>query len=139
LMLVHVFDGGEALDGLRGEIAVGHRVADGDDLVGFPAQLGGDKAAEGTLAASGADGADRNQRDRRLDLSALRTEEQEVSSGRKDAGSEMHEVRVRNVAIREDHGLDVMVFYQLFEIVLLEDWDAFGIERSGEFGGIFPS
>ena len=125
LMLVHVVDGGEALHGLNGEIAVRHGVADYDDFfVTFAAQFGGDEAAERALAASGAHGADRDHGDRGLQLRALGAEQPEIGTGGDDAGAEVHQVLVRDVAVGEDGGVDVVLVYEAFEVVFFEDRNA---------------
>ena len=124
LVQVEIFERGETLHGLLGEISVGHGMANDHRLVALFAERGGDQARDGTLAASGASGADRNHGYAGFDLSVLGAEQPEIGSGGDHARGEVHERGIRDVAIREDDGVDVFVGDDLLQIFLFEDGDA---------------
>src|SRR5208282_4126487 len=51
----------------------------------------------------------------------------------------MHEVLVGNIAVGKDHCVNFVFGDQLFEILLFEDGNTFGIEMSGKFRRITAS
>src|SRR5450759_1499813 len=84
LVLVDVGIRRKTLTSLGCEVPIGHRMADGHDLLAGGAQSADDGAAGLALAGSRADGADGDDRLGGLDLGALRSQQGEVGTIGKD-------------------------------------------------------
>src|ERR1019366_7463442 len=76
----------EALRMLRGKIAVRHRMTDHDGIPAELAKLGGNPPRDRALAASGADGADRDDRHFGDQLRAFDAQQAEIGA-RGDVGN----------------------------------------------------
>ncbi len=96
----------EALDGLLGEVAVGHRVAEDGDLVPGIAQDRGDVTGRLALAGAGANGADGDDRLGRAKLRLVRREQAEARACGERTRGDVHDVLVGHVRVREDDLVD---------------------------------
>ena len=136
LVLLEILDRGEALHGLGREIAVGHRVADGHDLLAHV--LEDLRHAPGCLrfAATGADRADRDHRLGALDHAFIYGRFVELRTGVLDQFPLGVDVVVVHVAVSEDHLVDLVFLDQVDEIFLGLDLDTVGISWSGQDCGV---
>jgi hypothetical protein len=128
----------KALDRLRFEVAVGHRMADHRDPQPAGPEPARDPARRLRLAAAGAHRRHRDHRHARRQHRALRPEQQEVGARRERARGEMHHVRVRNVAVGEHHLVHAEAPADAFELGFLDDRDPIGVARAGEGRRIAP-
>ena len=136
LLQVEIVQRGEALDGLLGKVSIGHGMANDNRLATKFAELGGDQARDGTLPASGADGAHGDDGHGRFDLSVLGSEQPEIGAGGNHARGKVHQVRIGDIAVGEHHSIDIFFGDDLLQIFFLKDGNAFWIEASGEFGWV---
>ena len=138
LMSVQVLHHGKTLDRLGGKIAVGHGMAHHYYPLSFATQLRGYQASHRTLTATCAHRADRDHRDRRFQLRSAGTQQPKVGTARHHSRRQMHQVRVGNITVGEDRGINLVFFHQAFEIFFFENRDSRGIKRPGQFSGIPP-
>ena len=131
-----VVDAGEPLHGLAGQVAVGHRVADGHHLAAGGAQDLGHPPGRLGLARPGADGAHRHHRHRRHQLGLPRPEQPEVGPGGQDPGGDVHHVDVADVGVAEHHLVDVLGGDQVLEPLLGDDRDPLGVGGPGQGGRV---
>ena len=136
LMPVEVGQRCEALRMLRGQIAVRHGMANHDRVPAQLAQLGGNPARDRALAASGADGADRDDRHFRDQLRALGAQQPEIGASGDGARGQVHQRRIGDVAVGKDHHIHQFVADDLFHLVFFEDGNAIGIEIARQLRGI---
>ena len=102
------------------------------DLQAAIAQEPGDSAGGLALARAGSHRADRHDPLPALQHRRMRAEQHEVRAGSiRDCGP-VHHVHVRDVAVGEDNLSDCKPTDERSELVLLEDGNAFGIQRSCE-------
>jgi hypothetical protein len=136
LMVLKVIHGGEALHRLGGKVAIGHGVPDHYWIPPQVTKLGRDHAREGTLAASGANGTNRNYGHRRFDLSVLSTKQPKIDARGNGTRSQVHDVHVRDIAIRKDNSVYVILGDQPFHRILFKDGNSFGIQWARQLRGI---
>jgi hypothetical protein len=125
----------EALHPLRLEVAVGHRMAHRHHAQASVEERPADLARGLALPAARAHGADADDGHARLEHRAASAEQDVVRSARDRPRSEVHDVTVRDVAVGEDHLVDVQVADELLEVLLGMDRDALGIAGPREPGG----
>ena len=92
----------EALHGLLGQVAVGHRVAEHGDALAALAQEPGDVARGLALAGAGAHGADGDDRLRRREHRLDGREHAVARAGGERARADVHHVLVGDVRVGED-------------------------------------
>ena len=124
---------GEALHRLARQVAVGHGVADYRHAAASRLEQAGEVARRLRLAAAGAYRRDGNDRHAGLDLRAGGSEQDEVGARRQRPGGEMHDLRVRYVAVGEDHCVNAVLVAEKVEIRFVADGDALGVARPGQF------
>jgi hypothetical protein len=140
VVLRQVGDGGEALHGAGLlEVAVGHRVPHGDDLLARLAEDLADAAARLALAAAGAHGAHADDRLGALQLGQALAQHREVGTRRIDDRREAHHLLVRAVAVGHDTHLGAGARNQLRQRGLVLDGDALGIVRPGQRSRVAPA
>ena len=131
-----IFEGGEALHGLRGEIAIGHRVAhDGDGATALGEQTRNMPRGR-ALADAGAHGAHADHGSLGSEHGAVRRQEPEARARRLSPSHEVHDGRVRHVAVGKDHIIDVAARDDALEIGLGHDGNAVGVVRPGQHGRV---
>ena len=64
---------------------------------------------------------------------SLGSQKPEIGVRSHRSGSQMHQVLVGNVAVGKHHSVNLVFGDQIFQIVLFENRNAFGIQRSGKF------
>jgi hypothetical protein len=111
----------EALDGLRGQVAVGHRMPQDGDALARLAQQARDVARGLALAGARAHRADRDDRLLRGQHRLARREQPEGRAGGERARRDVHHVLVRDVRVREDDLVHVVPGDQLLELRLRRD------------------
>ena len=126
----------EALHRLRGEVAVGHRVAQDCDAVAGLAQERRDVPGRLALARAGADRADGDDRLGRGQHRLARRDQPERRAGRERARADVHHVLVRHIRVGEDDVLDLVALDQLLELALRRDRNPFGIEVARELARV---
>src|SRR5690349_1107119 len=134
-----IFDGGKALDGLGRKISVWHRVPNNDGLPALAAKFFSHKARDWAFAATGPNSTDGNDWNSRFDLSTIRTKEPKVSSGSHRTRREMHQRRMRNIAIGKDNNIHAAIVNERLHVLFIRDENSLRIARSGEFRGIAAS
>src|SRR5512140_2777625 len=139
LVLVEVGVGGEALDRLLGQIAIGHGVPDGGHAAAFLLKDGGDAAAGLALAGTGPDGANGDDGPAALDHRGAGAEQDEVGPGGLGPGGHVHDVLVGQVAVGEVDVVDLVCGDESLHLGLGLDGDALGIELAGEDRGILAA
>ncbi len=122
----------EALDALALEIAVGHRVAQHRHPVPAPAQPPSEPSRGLRLAAPRPDGRDRDDRHLRPQHRPPRPQQREVGAGGEGAGRQVHDDRVRDVAVGEHHPVHSLAETDRLQVGLVEDRDAVRVVRSGQ-------
>ena len=135
-MFVEIAIIGVALDALFGDVAVRHGVADGGDFVAHIAEDEGDAARCLGFAASRADGANRHNRLRGLDLGWRGAEQTEVCAQSIDLRSLVHDVFVRHIRIGKNDFFYIQILDELHKLCFIVDGDAFGIKLTREKGRI---
>ena len=126
----------EALHGLLGQVAVGHRVAQNCDTLAGLAQERRDVPGRLALARAGADRADRDSRLLRGQHRLARRDQAERRAGRERPRADVHDVFVRDVGVGEDDLVDVVQADKVLQLVLGADRNSLGVERARELGRI---
>src|SRR3989442_430359 len=139
LVFVQVLVGGEALDRLRRQIAVWHRMADDDDPLALGPQDPRDPARGLALPAPRADRAHRDDGHLRLQHRLFGAEEEEFRPVRVREGDSMPDVRVVDVGVSEDACLRTESLDEPWELFFRKDRDSFGVLFPREGGRILPS
>src|SRR2546425_570001 len=139
LVLVQVLVGGEALDRLRRQIAVRHRMPDHDDLLAVGPQDRRDPARSLAFPASRPDRAHRDHGHFRLQHRLFCAEEEEFRPMRVREGDSMSDVRVVDIGVCEDARLRTEPLDEPRELFLRKNRDSFGIQFPREGRGILPS
>src|SRR5947199_1045939 len=139
LVLVQVLVGGEALDRLRRQIAVWHRMADDDDPLAVGPQDPRDPARGLALPAPRADRAHRDDGHLRLQHRLFGAEEEEFRPVRVREGDPMPDVRVVDVGVCEDARLRAEPLDEPRELFFGKNRDSFGVQVPREGGRILPS
>ena len=128
----------EALDGLRRQVAVGHRVPqDGDALPGL-AQQARDVARCLALAGARAHRTDGDDRLLGGQHRLARREQPESRARGERARRDVHHVLVRDVGVREDDFVHVVLVDQLLELVLGRDRDPVPVELASQLRRVDP-
>ena len=123
-ILVEVGQRPEALRMLHGQVAIGHGMTDHDGIPAELAKLGGNTPRDRALAASGADGADGDDRHFGNQLRAFDAQQPEIGSRGDGARGQVHQRRIGNVAVGKDHHVDEFVVDDLFHLVFFQDGNA---------------
>jgi hypothetical protein len=126
----------EALDALALEIAVGHRVTQHGHPVPSSAQPSPEPSRGLRLATAGPDGRDRDHRHSRPEHRPARPEQREVGAGGERAGGEMHDRRVRDIAVGEHHLVHALTDADRLQLHLVDDGDAVRVSRSRQRGRV---
>ena len=121
---------------LREQVAVGHRVPDGDDLEAAGHQVLDDRPRGLALAGAGAHRADRDDRLRALDLRRVGPEQDVVRPGSLGDRAEGQDVLERDVAVREGDVVDLEVLDDLREVALEVVRNPLRVELAGQLGRI---
>ena len=128
----------ESLDRLRREIAVGHRVADGDDALAGILEGARDRAGGLGLADPGPHGRHRHGGNRRLEHRGVGPEQHEVGAGRHHDRGLVHHVLVLDVGVAEHDVVDVELPDQAHQLGLVVDLDAVRVVRTRERRRVAP-
>ena len=133
---IEVFVGSEALADLFFEIAVGHRVSYGNN---FEAK-GFERFNNGTgglrFAATGSDGADRNNRFTAFDRSLMVAKQFKSGANGGYLAGTVHDIFMRHVRIRKNHFLNVVLFDEVEKFFFGFYRDSLGVALASEFGGV---
>ena len=138
LRAVQVVAGGEALDPLRDQVAVGHGMAHHDRRVARGGQDRGDRARRLALAGARAHGTDRDHGELEAHHHLAWSEEPELRSGRQGPRGRVHDGLVADVAVREDHDVHRLLFDDALEVRLRDDGDAVRVVLAGRSGWVAP-
>ena len=136
LVAIEIGVGGVALDPLRHEVAVGHRMAHDHDLETLLLEQLRQVARGLALARAGARGARGHDWLGARQHRPRRPEQLEVGPAGECPAGGVHDVLVGHVAVGEDHEVDLLVGEQVLQLGLGHDLNAVRIERPGQLHGI---
>ena len=135
-MQIEIFVGGEALAGLFGQVAVGHRMAYQNGLPAETLQDAGEIAGGLRLADAGPHRGDRDHRLLRLEHRAPSRAHAEVWSPGGYLGGAVHHVFVLDVGVGEPDLVDVVSLDELPQLGFRPDRHPVGVELAGELGRV---
>ncbi len=146
LILLALFDGAlcgievgqvpEALYGLAFQVAIGHRMADGDNAKAAIFETSRKPTGHLRLAHTGSHRRDCDDRDARLQHGALGSKQTKIRPGRQCDRCLVHDMGVLDIAVGEDHLVDRLSLAGLGQIAFVEYANAIGISGSGQRNGI---
>jgi hypothetical protein len=138
LVAVEVLVGGEALGRLLDEVAVGHRMADGHDLLAEVAQDAGEVARGLRLADAGAHGGDGDDGLRGAQHGPGGRAEAEARPPAHHGAPLVHDVEMGDVGVGEPDLVHAVLADQRLELLFGANGDTVRIERSGQLGRVRP-
>ncbi len=136
LVRIEIGVGREALHPLRHQVAVGHRMADGDDLLAHLLEQVRHVAGGLRLAAARAHRAHRDHRFAGRHHGVPGADQTEVGARSDHRRGLGHHVLIVDVRIGEDDLIHPEIADQVRELAFGMDWDSLRIVRPGQLGGV---
>ena len=128
----------EPLHGLALEMAIGHRMADGDHAKAALLEPSREPASNLRLSNTRSHRRDCDDGDARLQHGALWPKQGEIGAGRQRDRSLVHDLGVLDIAVGKDHLVDRLSRADLGQVAFVEYGNAVGIAGPGQRDGIAP-
>jgi hypothetical protein len=126
------------LQGLALEMAIGHRMADGDNVKAALFESPRQPARDLRLSNTCSHGRDCDDGNARLQHGALWPQQGEIGAGRQRDRCLMHDLDVLDIAVSKNHLVDGFSLTDLGQVAFIEYGNAGGISGPGQRGGIAP-